>query len=322
MNYYAGIDLGGTNIKCGIADDEGRLLKQESVPTRSEKGFSYVAQAMAALVQRLARELDVEIKGIGVGCPGTIDGEKGIVVYSNNLAWKEEPLAKELRQKLQLPVRITNDANAAAYGEYLYGAGSNYKSVVMLTLGTGVGSGIVLDGKLFEGNCGAGAEFGHETIRFGGKRCTCGRRGCLEAYASATALIKQTRLAMRHDRESKLWEICGGDPNNVTGKTAFDGARAGDKAAKKVVENYIGYLAEGIANVSNALRPEAIVLGGGICAEGETLISPLKKKVGNLMFGGAEYAPTEILAAKLGNLAGVLGAVGLAKKYMEASAKR
>lgn len=127
---------------------------------------------------------------------------------------------------------------------------------------------------------------------------------------------------MRHDRESKLWEICGGDPNNVTGKTAFDGARAGDKAAKKVVENYIGYLAEGIANVSNALRPEAIVLGGGICAEGETLISPLKKKVGNLMFGGAEYAPTEILAAKLGNLAGVLGAVGLAKKYMEASAKR
>lgn len=269
---------------------------------------------MAESVIKLAQTAEIEVKAVGIGSPGMIDGEKGIVVYSNNLAWEKVPLAAELRNRLHLPVRITNDANAAAYGEYACGAGKNYKTIVMLTLGTGVGSGIVIDGKLFEGNRGAGAELGHETIRFGGEKCTCGRRGCFEAYASATALIRQTRRAMEKDRQSKLWDLCGGDIANVNGKTAFDGSRAGDITAKKVVRAYIRYLSEGIANIVNAFRPEAVLLGGGISREGDNLVNPLKKKVKKLFFGGSRYAPVKILAATLGNDAGLVGAAILAKE--------
>ena len=313
MNYYAGIDLGGTNIKCGIVDEEGKIIIQESVPTHSERGFSYVAETMAGLVIKLARANKIDVKAVGVGSPGMIDGERGVVVYSNNLAWQKAPLAAELKNRLQIPVRITNDANAAAYGEYTCGAGKKYKSIVLLTLGTGVGSGIVIDGKLFEGNRGVGAELGHETIRFGGEKCSCGRRGCLEAYASATALIRQTKRAMEKDRQSKLWELCGSDINNVNGKTAFDGLRSGDVTAKKVVNAYIRYLAEGIANIVNAFRPEAILLGGGISREGEILIELLKRKVQNLAFGKFIYSPVELLVAAMGNLAGIVGAALLAR---------
>lgn len=314
MNYYAGIDLGGTNIKCGIVDETGNIIIQESVPTYSEKGFSFVTETMADLVIKLARETKIDIKAVGVGSPGMIDGKKGIVVYSNNLTWQKAPLAAELKNRLRIPVRITNDANAAAYGEYTCGAGKQYNSIVLLTLGTGVGSGIVIDGKLFEGNRGAGAELGHETIRFGGEKCTCGRRGCLEAYASATALIRQTKRAMEKDGQSKLWELCAGDINNVNGKTAFDGLRSGDTTAKKVVNAYTRYLAEGIANIVNAFRPEAILLGGGISREGETLINPLKRRVKRLLFGDLRYAPVKILSATLGNDAGLVGAAMLAKE--------
>ena len=313
MNYYAGIDLGGTNIKCGIVDEEGKIIIQESLPTHSERGFSYVAETMAGLVIKLARANKIDVKAVGVGSPGMIDGERGVVVYSNNLAWQKAPLAAELKNRLQIPVRITNDANAAAYGEYACGAGKQYNSIVLLTLGTGVGSGIVIDGKLFEGNRGVGAELGHETIRFGGEKCSCGRRGCLEAYASATALIRQTKRAMEKDRQSKLWELCGSDINNVNGKTAFDGLRSGDVTAKKVVNAYIRYLAEGIANIVNAFRPEAILLGGGISREGEILIELLKRKVQNLAFGKFIYSPVELLVAAMGNLAGIVGAALLAR---------
>ena len=192
-----------------------------------------------------------------------MDGEKGIVRLSGNLGWVNKPLAQDLSERLGIPVTLTNDANAAAYGEYACGAGSDYKSVVLITLGTGVGSGIVLNGKLFEGNEGAGAELGHEVIRMDGEKCACGRRGCFEAYASATALIKQTMRAMEKDRQSMLWQLCGGDINKVNGKTAFDGAQSGDRTAKRVVSNYLRYLSEGLANIANTFRPEAILIGGG-----------------------------------------------------------
>lgn len=311
MEYYAGIDLGGTNIKCGIVDETGKIVCQESMPTHSEKGFSDVVSTMAELVKKLSKAVSVRVKAVGVGAPGTIDGENGVVVYSNNLAWEKVPLAAELGNELHLPVRITNDANAAAYGEYLCGAGKEYRSIVMLTLGTGVGSGIVIDGKLFEGNRGAGAELGHEVIRFGGEKCTCGRRGCFEAYASATALIRQTKRAMEHHVESIMWKLCSADINNVNGRTAFDGMRLGDKAAKKVVDSYINYLSVGVTNVVNAIRPEAVILGGGVCAEGDALTVPLAKKVEKSVFGGVRYAPVKILTASLGNMAGIIGAANL-----------
>mgnify|MGYP001111487454 CR=1 FL=1 len=314
MNYYAGIDLGGTNIKCGIVDEEGKIIIQESVPTHSERGFSYVAETMAGLVIKLAQVNKIDVKEVGVGSPGMIDGERGVVVYSNNLAWQKAPLAAELKNRLRLPVRITNDANAAAYGEYACGAGKQYNSIVLLTLGTGIGSGIVLNGKLYEGSAGAGAELGHEVIRMGGEKCACGRRGCFEAYASATALIRQTKRAMEKDRQSTLWRLCEGDINNVNGKTVFDAVAMGDAAAKRVINNYRRYLSEGLANIANAFRPEAILIGGGISAQGENLTKPLQKRVDKLMLGHGAYAPVKIKTASLGNAAGLVGAAMLAKE--------
>lgn len=184
--------------------------------------------------------------------------------------------------------------------------------MVLVTLGTGVGSGIVLDGKLFEGNGSAGAELGHMVIHTGGEKCTCGRQGCFEAYASATALIRQTKRAMQSDSRSAMWKICGGDIEAVDGKTAFDGMRAGDKTAADVVERYISELAAGIVNIANVFRPEIILLGGGICKEGETLLTPLKKILAEELFGGEGNAPVALAAATLGNDAGICGAARLA----------
>ena len=183
---------------------------------------------------------------------------------------------KTLKEELNLPVYVTNDANAAALGEYHFGAGKKYKSLVMLTLGTGVGSGIVFNGKLFEGNLGAGVELGHEVIRIGGEKCTCVRKGCMEAYASATALIRQAQKAMEGDKDSLLWKLTDGNKENVNGKIVFDALREGDKTAEKVVKKYTEYLAAGVTNVINAFHPQAIVLGGGICAAGDVFFNTLK----------------------------------------------
>ncbi len=221
-------------------------------------------------------------------------------------------MGKELEKLLQIPVFLTNDANAAALGESYAGAGKEYNSVVLVTLGTGVGGGIVLSGKLYEGGGSAGAEIGHTLLRINGEKCTCGRRGCFEAYASATALIRQTKRAMEKYPESAMWSICKNEAKNADGKTPFDAMRAGDQAAKKVVKNYIRYLGEGITDLCNVFRPDAVLLGGGICAEGETLLKPLRKFVKKNIFGGNGYAPVKILAATLGNDAGIYGAVRLA----------
>lgn len=235
-----------------------------------------------------------------------------LVVYSNNLVWKNVPLIKTLKEELNLPVYVTNDANAAALGEYHFGAGKKYKSLVMLTLGTGVGSGIVFNGKLFEGNLGAGVELGHEVIKIGGEKCTCGRKGCLEAYASATALIRQAQKAMESDKDSLPWKLTDGNKENVNGKIVFDALREGDKTAEKVVKKYTEYLAAGVTNVINAFHPQAIVLGGGIRAAGDVFLTPLKSEVNRGIFGGTKFAPVEIVMARLGNDAGIYGAAALA----------
>lgn len=311
MKYYAGLDLGGTFIKCGIVDEEGKLIIKDKIPTGSERPYTEIAADMANLVLDLSAKVNVKPEAVGVGSPGTVDSENGIIVYSNNIKWENVPLGEAIKKVIGLPVYITNDANAAALGESWTGAGKNFNTIVFVTLGTGVGGGIVLDGKLYEGGRSAGAEIGHMLVEMNGELCTCGRRGCLEAYASATALIKQTKRAMKRDRGSVMWKLCG-DINKVDGRTAFDGMREGDNTAANVVENYINYLAEGIINLCNIFRPDAILLGGGICAEGDTLIKPLQSKVDNTVFGGTKYAPVEILTANLGNDAGVFGAVRLA----------
>lgn len=314
MRTYIGIDLGGTYIKYGLVSEAGEIIEKGKVATPAGCGYAETVEAIASAVRELAAKHGAWVCGLGIGAPGVVDGERGIVRTSGNLGWENKPLAGDLSAKLGIPAVLTNDANAAAYGEYACGAGGDYKSVVLITLGTGVGSGIVLSGKLFEGNEGAGAELGHEVIRFGGEKCSCCRRGCFEAYASATALIRQTKKAMAKDRESSLWQSCGGNPDNVDGKTAFDAALAGDKTAKRVVNNYLRYLAEGFANIANAFRPEAILIGGGISAQGESLTVPLQKKVNRLMLGRGRYAQVKILAAMLGNDAGLVGAAMLAKE--------
>ena len=314
MNYYAGIDLGGTFVKGGIVDEEGNILVKDKIPTGKERPYAEIAADMAQLVLDLAKKAGIspaDVKAAGVGSPGTIDSKNGIIVYSNNIRWEKVPLGAELKKHLGIPVFATNDANAAALGESFAGAAKSYPSSVFITLGTGVGGGIILDNVLFEGNRSAGAEIGHMVIRMGGEKCTCGRKGCFETYASATALIRQTRNAMAKDKTSKLWEICP-NPEDVNGKTAFDGMRAGDKTAEKVVKNYITYLAEGIANLANIFRRDAVVLGGGVCAEGDNLLVPLRRKVNRLLYGGTKYAPVLVTVAQLGNDAGLVGAARFA----------
>ncbi len=240
MKYYAGIDLGGTFVKCGIVSEEGELLIKDKMPTQRGRSFAEIAGDMARLAGALAEKAGVSLSGAGVGSPGVVDSKNGAIVYSCNLNWRNAALAEEMESVLGVPVCVTNDANAAALGEQFIGAGKGFRNVVFVTLGTGVGGGIVIDGKLFEGFRSAGAEIGHTVIRMNGERCGCGRKGCFEAYASATALIRQTRRAMEKHPESEMWKLCGGDPEKVDGRTSFDGMRAGDRTAKTVVKNYIG----------------------------------------------------------------------------------
>ena len=309
--YYIGIDLGGTFIKGGIVDDEGNIITRDKVPTESEKGASGVVANIVKLSRMLLDKVNMttdDVVGIGMGVPGMIDSENGLVVYSNNLAWEDFSISREVEASLGLPVKIANDANVAALGEARFGCGKDYKTSVMLTLGTGVGGGIVIDGKLYEGNRSAGAELGHAVIIAGGEQCTCGRRGCLEAYASATALIRDTKRAMEAHPESKMWEI--GSIDAVTGKTPFD-YRHTDAVAREVVDTYIERLGAGIANLANELRPEIMILGGGVCSEGAALTDPLQAILDREIFAGTRGPAVKIVTATLENDAGLLGAAAL-----------
>lgn len=309
--YYAGIDIGGTFIKGGIVDDLGNIICEAKVPTGAEGGGSAVAKNIADLISSLVKEAGLEkedLKGVGMGVPGMIDSERGEVVYSNNLRWEHFLISDEVGRITGLPVKIANDANVAALGETRFGCGKDYKTTVLLTLGTGVGGGIVLDGRLYEGNRSAGAEIGHIVISAGGERCTCGRRGCLEAYASATALIRDTRRTMEAHPDSALWEL--GSLDNVDGRSAFDYAKK-DKYAAEVVNHYIEMLGCGIANIANELRPEAVILGGGVSAQGDNLIRPLEEFLAKEIYGGTRGPEVKLLVANLGNSAGLLGAAAL-----------
>ena len=309
--YYVGIDLGGTFIKGGIIDDLGNIIISAKTPTESDKGADKVAENIANLANDLMAKVGLikdDMEGLGMGVPGMIDSKAGNVIYSNNLKWKDFHIGEKVSKLTGLRVKIANDANVAALGEAKFGAAKGYDNVVMFTLGTGVGGGIVIDGKLFEGNKSAGAELGHATIRMGGEQCTCGRKGCLEAYASATALIRDTKRAMEAHKDSKMWQDGGLD--TVTGKTSFD-YKDCDPYAKEVVENYITYLAEGITDIANIFRPEVVLLGGGVCAQGDNLVKPLQAKVDENIFAGDLGPKVKIKIAELENAAGILGAAAL-----------
>lgn len=309
--YYLGIDLGGTFIKGAVVDGDGSIIFSDKTPTESEKGADAIISNIVKLCNYVidgAGLSKTDISGVGMGSPGIVDSNKGVVVYSENLKLKDFPIAKNTEELLGLPVKVANDANAAALGEAIFGSASSYKSSIFITLGTGVGGGVIIDGKLFEGNRGAGTELGHTVICCGGEPCNCGRRGCLEAYASATALIRNTKRTMEAHKDSKLWEI--GDLSKVNGKTAFDYYDS-DVYAKAVIDDYMEKLGCGIVNFANEFRPEAIILGGGVCAQGDNLIKPLRKIMDREIFAAKNSPKVDLKIAALKNDAGCLGAAAL-----------
>ncbi|MFA7673190.1 MAG: ROK family protein [Clostridia bacterium] len=312
--YNIGIDLGGTAIKAAIVDDSGKILIKDKVPTGSERGYEAVMKDMAMLCLSLIGKCGLkisDIRKIGVGCPGTPDKSNGILIYNNNLGMRNVNIRKELQKYINLPVFIDNDANVAALAESISGACRNTKDSVTITLGTGVGSGVVIDGKLYGGFNYAAAELGHHTLIMDGEQCTCGRKGCYEAYASATALIAQTKKAALEHKDSKIWEACKNDLDNVSARTAFEAERMGDKVASMVCDRYIRYIGEGLVNIINIFQPEIIALGGGVCNEGARLLDPLKEYIAKYKYTKEETPASKLVIAELGNDAGVVGAAML-----------
>ncbi len=312
--YRAGIDLGGTNIKAGIVDENQKILMEDSVPTRVERPYQEIIRDMADLVKNLLNKIgatETELSGVGVGSPGTVDAASGVVLYSNNFDWDNVPLAEELGKYFTCPIKVSNDANCAALGEVKAGAAREIKNAILLTLGTGVGGGVIIDGQVFEGAHAGGAELGHTSLIFGGELCTCGRRGCVEAYVSATGLIREAKRAAKKDPQSVMNELCKGDLSNMNGKIPFDAAKQNDPAGMKVVNDYITYLGESIANYVNIFRPDVVLLSGGVCNQKEKLTGPLTEYIKTRCFGGEKAFIPEVRCAILGNSAGIIGAANL-----------
>ena len=310
---YIGIDLGGTNIAAGIVREDGKIVVQSSVPTLSQRPTDEIVKDMVFLSKQLIKDAELElndIEAVGIGCPGTINFETGEVIYSNNIKMEHYMLAKEFQKYLNLPVKIDNDANCAAMGEYIV-SGNNVPIFMFITLGTGVGSGLILNGKVFRGFNGAASEAGHITLVSGGEPCTCGKRGCWETYASVTALIRQTKVAMEKNPESLMHEIAKAE-GKISGRTSFDAAKQGDKAAQAVVKQYAQYVADGIVSVENVLQPDIISVGGGISREGEYLFQPVCEYAAANGFN--KFMPkTKIVTAQSFNDAGIIGAAMIAK---------
>lgn len=307
--YTIGIDLGGTNIVAAVVDEKYNILAKAKTPTamprKPEEIFDDIAKVSKESVEKAGLTMS-DISSVGLGTPGTVNG--GVIEYANNLGFDHIPAEKMLKERLgDLPIYIENDANCAALGEAFAGCGNGSKNFIAVTLGTGVGSGIIVDGKIVSGINHAGGECGHMVIVVDGVPCTCGRRGCWEAYASATALINQTKAAIEKHPDSIMSELAK-EEGAVTGRTAFDGMRRKDAVAVKVVENYIKYIAAGVTNLVNAFQPEILCIGGGICNEGETLLRPLRRYVEKERYSVYSSVQTRIVKAELGNDAGIIGA--------------
>ena len=317
MKYYVGIDLGGTFIKAGVVDEEYHILAKSSVPSQVDGDDEGLADRIAQAATMAMEQLGLTIKDItsvGVGTPGAVDTVNGVVVYANNLGFRNTPLGKYLEDRLHTSVYLENDANVAAYGEVLAGAAAGYKDVVVVTLGTGVGGGIIIDGKIYRGFNQFGGELGHMVVQYGGRQCTCGRKGCIEAYASATGLINMTKEAMEAHPESALWKVAP-TLEEVNGKTAYDGMRMGDPVACEVVDTYQNYLGAGLTNFVNIFQPEVLLIGGGICKEGETLLAPLREYIAKEAYSIEGQPTCQLRVCKLGNDAGTIGAAMLWKLH-------
>ncbi len=312
MKYYLGVDLGGTNIAAGVVSESFEIIAQVSRPTKMARSFEEIAADMAASAREAAENAGLGLDAftsVGIGAPGPVDPDTGRLAFATNLGWKNAPLTEEFKKHVDKPVYLANDADCAAFGEYRAGDANKYPSVLFITLGTGVGGGMIMDGgRIFSGASGRGFEPGHTTLVLDGARCGCGGRGCIEAYASVTALIRETIEVMAVYRNSLMYEICGGEFSRVSGRTAFLAAKRGDEAGRLVVDSYARYLGAAIGSLVNSLRPHAVLVGGGISNEGEYLLGPVREIMRQTVYSADTIPAPMLMKATLGNAAGIIGA--------------
>ncbi len=311
--YYIGVDLGGTNIAIGIVDENFNIVVKGKVPTNAGRPSDEIIADMAKLAAELVEKAGISFDDIayaGIAAPGSVDPVNGVVKYCNNIKMFHYPIAEKLMSLIPVKkVYLENDANAAALAEAKAGAGKGCDDVVMITLGTGLGGGIVIGGKLYSGFNYCGAEIGHMVIEHNGKPCTCGRKGCWEAYSSATGLINMTKDKLAVTKDTMMHKLVEENNGKVSGRTAFQAARAGDKAGLEVVEEYISYLACGMVNIVNVFQPQVFCIGGGVCGEGDYLLTPLKEIIDRDQYGSSSHDDkTVVKIAELGNDAGIIGA--------------
>ena len=316
--YRIGIDLGGTNIAAGIVNEEFKIIAKDNVPTNANRPEEEIVADMAMLCKKLCADNGIslsEIDSVGIASPGIVDDETGMIIYTNNLPFRHFPVIPRLKEALGVKeAHIENDANAAAWGEAIAGAAKGSKSSVMITLGTGVGGGIIDGGKVYKGFNSAAGELGHIVIQVDGRPCSCGRRGCWEAYSSATGLINTTKEKIaeceKNGRETLMTKLVA-DAGKVNGRIAFDGKRAGDAAACEVIDEYIKYLASGLATIINIFQPEVLSIGGGISNEGQYLLDLVTPRVLEQIYGTGLVETPSIRIATLRNDAGIIGAAVL-----------
>lgn len=313
MKYYIGIDLGGTNIKAGVVSEDFKIIAKTSCKTDLPRPGEEICADMAKVALEAVKEAGLtldDIEAVGIGTPGIANSQTGIIEYSCNLGFDNFPVVENMKKHIDKPCFVENDANAAAYGEFVAGAAKGTNDAVCITLGTGVGGGIIINKKIYSGFNFAGAEIGHTVINADGPQCSCGRKGCFEVYSSATGLIRMTKEAMEKDPDSLLHKEAE-EHGKVSARTAFNAMRAGDSTAKQVVDDYIKYLACGIANMINTFQPDVLCIGGGVCNEGDPLLLPLKELVAKEIYTKNSPRNTEIVIAQLGNDAGIIGAAFL-----------
>ena len=314
---YVGVDIGGTNLKAGLVDENGVLLATQKMKVASIADDDGLAWTVASLVQELAHTVNIsvsDVASVGVGVPGTVEIRSGSINYTCNLPLRNVPLRKLFHRYLSIPLYIENDANCAALAEFLVGAGRDSKRFVTITLGTGVGAGIVHNGKIYHGANGMAGEVGHMVIQRGGLSCPCGRHGCWEQYASATALKRMTAAALAAHPHSILAQVVAENEGRVSGQSAFIAARRGDPVGQQVCDEYVDYLACGVVNVVNIFQPDTLAIGGGVSNEAEEqLLLPVQQRVARESIPCGRDRRTRIVKAELGNRAGIIGAALLGK---------
>jgi glucokinase len=315
--YNVGIDLGGTKIAAGLIDDKGKIVFKNSMPTRAECHYTDIASDMSFLatdvIRRGGASID-QVESVGIGSPGAADSGKGLIIYCSSLNFRNVPLCSEIQKHIGLPVFLDNDANCAALAESITGAAKGSEHSVTVTLGTGIGCGIIIGGKLYRGFNHAAGEAGHMVTELSGEQCSCGRKGCWETYASGTALVRQTRKAAADAPLSLINRLSSGEIARINGTTAFDAARLGDDAALRVVNQYIRHVSDGLISLINILMPEVVVIGGGVSHQGEYFLEPLQKLVSAGAYGGQNLHQPKLKAAELGNDAGIIGAAMLKRQ--------